>query len=66
MDYEIFNQLTSGKFTEHQVAQFEKLGDLYSLWNARINVISRRDIDNLYIHHVLHSLSIAAFLGPLK
>ncbi len=35
------------------------LGDLYKEWNARINVISRKDIDNIYTHHVLHSLAIA-------
>ncbi len=39
--------------------QFADLFDLYSEWNSKINVISRKDIDNLYIHHVLHSLSIA-------
>lgn len=48
--------------TEDQQKQFEKLGELYPEWNAKINVISRKDIDNLYIHHVLHSLSIAKFV----
>ena len=43
---------------EAQRRRFEALGVLYADWNAKINVISRRDIDNLYIHHVLHSLSI--------
>ena len=43
---------------EAQRRRFEALGALYADWNAKINVISRRDIDNLYIHHVLHSLSI--------
>lgn len=42
-----------------QRAQFEQLLPLYSDWNAKINVISRKDIDNLYLHHVLHSLAIA-------
>jgi 16S rRNA (guanine527-N7)-methyltransferase len=42
-----------------QTEQFSQLGPLYQLWNQRINVISRKDIDNLYLHHVLHSLSIA-------
>jgi 16S rRNA (guanine527-N7)-methyltransferase len=42
-----------------QIAQFQQLGALYSDWNAKINVISRKDIENLYEHHVLHSLSIA-------
>ena len=47
-------------FTETQVAQFTALDDLYTEWNAKINVISRKDIDEIYLHHVLHSLSIAA------
>ena len=42
-----------------QLEQFAALGDLYTEWNAKINVISRKDIDNLYEHHVLHSLAIA-------
>ena len=42
-----------------QRAQFRALGPLYQEWNAKINVISRKDIDNLYMHHVLHSLGIA-------
>lgn len=42
-----------------QVCQFEKLGVLYPEWNARINVISRKDIDQLFLHHILHSLAIA-------
>lgn len=46
-----------------QKEQFEKLFDLYVDWNSKINVISRKDIDNLYIHHVLHSLAIAKFIG---
>jgi 16S rRNA (guanine527-N7)-methyltransferase len=45
--------------THRQTEQFSQLGPLYHLWNQRINVISRKDIDNLYLHHVLHSLSIA-------
>jgi 16S rRNA (guanine527-N7)-methyltransferase len=44
---------------EHQRKQFEELRSLYSFWNEKINVISRKDIDNLYINHVLHSLGIA-------
>ncbi len=47
------------------VKRFEQLGELYPLWNSKINVISRKDIDNLYLHHVLHSLAIAKFLGPV-
>lgn len=45
--------------TELQVSQFEKLEELYRDWNAKINVISRKDIDELYMRHVLHSLGIA-------
>ena len=44
-----------------QIAQFDKLYDLYSFWNAQINVISRKDIDELYERHILHSLGIAKF-----
>ena len=47
------------QLTEVQQAQFEQLDALYRDWNAKINVISRKDIDNLYEHHVLHSLAIA-------
>lgn len=47
-------------FTEEQIAQFTALEALYKEWNAKINVISRKDIDSIYLHHVLHSLSIAA------
>ena len=49
--------------SERQLAQFEALGSLYGEWNEKINVISRRDIENLYEHHVLHSLAIGRFLG---
>jgi len=45
--------------TELQVARFEQLFPLYFDWNAKINVISRKDIENLYLRHVLHSLAIA-------
>ena len=44
---------------DEQRAQFRALGPLYQEWNAKINVISRKDVDNLYMHHVLHSLGIA-------
>jgi 16S rRNA (guanine527-N7)-methyltransferase len=46
-----------------QVRQFSELGPLYELWNQRINVISRKDIENLYEHHVLHSLAIAGIIS---
>lgn len=45
--------------SERQLEQFAALKDLYEDWNAKINVISRKDIGNLYEHHVLHSLAIA-------
>ena len=48
--------------TDIQKSQFEALYDLYFEWNAKINVISRKDIDNLYEHHVLHSLAIAEII----
>jgi 16S rRNA (guanine527-N7)-methyltransferase len=47
-------------FTPKQKQQFAALGSLYTEWNAKINVISRKDIDSLYEKHVLHSLAIAA------
>jgi len=47
------------ELTEKQLNQFSKLEDLYTDWNAQINVISRKDIDALYVKHVLHSLGIA-------
>jgi len=48
------------EFTDKQVAQFAALQSLYNDWNEKINVISRKDIEHLYLKHVLHSLSIAA------
>ena len=45
--------------SERQIKQFSNLQELYNNWNAQINVISRKDISELYINHVLHSLSIA-------
>ena len=49
--------------TSQQIGQFESLEPLYREWNEKINVISRKDIDNLYIHHILHSLSIAKYMS---
>ena len=49
--------------TEAQKQQFASLYDLYTDWNAKINVISRKDIENLYEHHVLHSLGIAKIIN---
>ncbi|MDV7186901.1 16S rRNA (guanine(527)-N(7))-methyltransferase RsmG [Lutibacter sp. TH_r2] len=51
--------------TEIQLKQFSQLGKLYEEWNAQINVISRKDIDELYTRHVLHSLGIAK-VQPFK
>lgn len=51
------------QLTEQQQQQFAALDVLYRDWNAKINVISRKDIDNLYPHHVLHSLGIAKVIS---
>lgn len=48
--------------TSHQLEQLAALDGLYRDWNEKINVISRKDIDNLYEHHILHSLAIAKFI----
>jgi 16S rRNA (guanine527-N7)-methyltransferase len=50
------------QLTPVQIRQFEQLQPLYIDWNEKINVISRQDIDHLYLHHVLHSLSIAKLI----
>lgn len=52
--------------TEDQRRQYAALGALYAEWNDKINVISRKDIDNLYINHVLHSLGIARVISFQK
>ncbi len=54
------------ELTARQIDQFNAMGELYPEWNEKINVISRKDIDNLYVNHILHSLAIAKFLGPLE
>ena len=48
--------------TQEQICKFQMLDELYRDWNSKINVISRKDIDNLYEHHVLHSLGIAELI----
>lgn len=48
--------------SKNQIIQFEKLESLYQDWNLKINVVSRKDIDELYLRHVLHSLAIARFI----
>ncbi len=55
---EIISHYFKGLSSE-QIQQFSKLDDLYKTWNSQINVISRKDIDELYLRHVLHSLGIA-------
>jgi 16S rRNA (guanine527-N7)-methyltransferase len=58
-------EVVKGHFplTALQIEQFTKLGELYRDWNAKINVISRKDIDNLFPHHIIHSLAIAKVLN---
>ncbi len=50
------------ELTDAQLEQFERLKDLYQFWNEQINVISRKDIEQLYNHHVLHSLAVIKFM----
>jgi len=61
---ELVNRYFPG-LTPHQRGQYAMLSELYPEWNAKINVISRRDIDHLEVNHVLHSLAIARFWGQL-
>jgi 16S rRNA (guanine527-N7)-methyltransferase len=49
--------------TEEQLSKFNKLAGLYKDWNDKINVISRKDIENIYEHHVLHSLAISKIIS---
>ncbi|MBO7307453.1 MAG: 16S rRNA (guanine(527)-N(7))-methyltransferase RsmG [Alistipes sp.] len=58
MNSEIITQYFP-ELTPHQREQFEALGTLYEEWNARINVVSRKDMEHLYTRHILHSLAIA-------
>ncbi len=51
------------ELSSDQINQLEALGHIYKRWNQKINVISRKDLDQFYIHHVLHSLSIAKFIS---
>jgi len=48
--------------SDFQIKQFSELQKIYRIWNSRINLISRKDFDNFYIHHVLHSLAVAKFI----
>ncbi len=52
--------------TETQMRRFAELGPLYRDWNEKVNVVSRKDIDNLYPHHILHSLAIAKLFSPVS
>ncbi|MDR2293467.1 MAG: 16S rRNA (guanine(527)-N(7))-methyltransferase RsmG [Prevotellaceae bacterium] len=51
------------KLTENKKTQLSQLGDLYKFWNVQINVVSRKDIENIYNHHILHSLAIAKIIS---
>ncbi len=56
---ELIEKYFSDRLTDVQREQFSRMGELYREWNSKINVVSRKDIDNLYLHHILHSLAIA-------
>ena len=65
MTFNEFYAIIKEKFpevTQEQTEQFRKMDSLYRDWNSKINVVSRKDMDELYRHHVLHSLGIAAFI----
>lgn len=65
MNFNDFHKILTSVFGEVEPSTLEKfqmMETLYKDWNAKINVISRKDIDSLYLHHVLHSLAIAAFI----
>ena len=65
MTYDEFKAIIEDKFPEvtaEQIEQFRQMDALYRDWNSKINVVSRKDIDELYRHHVLHSLGIAAYI----
>ena len=65
MTFEEFYNIIKVQFpevTDQQVEQFRQMDALYRDWNSKINVISRKDMDELYRHHVLHSLGIAAYI----
>lgn len=69
MDFNGFLTVAKETFpdmTERMEARFRAMEGLYNDWNAKINVISRKDIDSLYIRHILHSLAIAAYLKEVR
>ena len=64
MTFDVFKELVEREFpflTGEQLERFSRMEGLYKDWNSRINVISRKDIDGFYEHHVLHSLAIASY-----
>ena len=65
MTFAEFKEIIEERFPEvtaEQMEKFEKMDALYRDWNSKINVVSRKDIDELYRHHVQHSLGIAAYI----
>lgn len=58
----VFLILKYFSLSEKQITLFKKLGALYHEWNQKINLISRKDMEHLYLHHILHSLSIAKLI----
>ncbi len=69
MDFGQFEALLRKSFpeiTDGQIDKFRRMEDLYNDWNSKINVISRKDMDGFYDHHVLHSLAIAYYLKTLR
>lgn len=65
MTFNEFKVILQDRFPEvnsEQMEQFRRMDELYRDWNSKINVVSRKDIDELYRHHVLHSLGIAAYV----
>ncbi len=61
MEYttQLIEKYFDNELTDRQREQFAAMGELYKEWNSKINVVSRKDIDNIYLHHILHSLAIA-------
>ncbi len=69
MDFGQFEALLRKSFpeiTDGQIDKFRRMEDLYNDWNSKINVISRKDMDGFYDHHVLHSLAIAYYLKTMR
>lgn len=69
MDFVQFQAALTREFPQlgaSQIEKFQAMEPLYRDWNSKINVISRKDIDGLYLHHVWHSLAIAAYLKSMR